>query len=120
MLVAMLRRFVVVVTALAFLGGATVQAMPLSNPAGVPASPQTTAAMDDCPYMAMHESDKPAPCKTTSDCIKQMGCIGSPNLPERIGVVAAPVEYGVIAYCPTAAAHQGRSIEPEPYPPIAT
>src|SRR5579871_1181174 len=103
MVIGLLRRLIVVLTAAAFLGGATVQAMPPSGHGAAPAA-DTSIAADDCASMAMHlthtrEMPQPMPCKgVTPDCIKATGCIGLPSLPTPVGQVAEPIEYGRITY----------------------
>ncbi len=123
MLIGLLRRVVIVLTGLAFLGGATVQALPPSDLA--PASTQPASdATADCAHMAMApahhpDSSQPMPCTgVTPDCLKAMGCIGFPNLPTAAGQVAEPVDYGRVAYWSAVALGDGRSIAPILLPPI--
>jgi hypothetical protein len=124
MLVRLLRRAVALLTALAFLGGATVQAMPPSHPLSAPGL-DTGAALADCGHMAMPPaqpagSTKPMPCDpVTPDCLKAMGCIGFPSLPTPAGHVPEPVEYGRVAYSSAPMLGDGLTIEPNLLPPIA-
>ncbi|MBI3514894.1 MAG: hypothetical protein HY060_12655 [Proteobacteria bacterium] len=120
----MLRRAAIVLTGLAFLGGATVQALPPNDL--LPASAQDPmTVMADCGHMDMQPaqhsgSTKPMPCTgVTPDCLKWMGCIGFPSLPMPLGLAGAPVEYGRVAYWLAAAFSDGVSVEPDLLPPIA-
>lgn len=123
MLIGLLRRVAILFSGLAFLAGATVQALPPSalQPA---AAAEVMADMSDCPHMgaqAMPGShpSKPMPCTgITPDCVKWMGCIGSPNLPTPAGAVSAPVEHVHVAYLMMSSAGDGVSIEPDLLPPI--
>lgn len=124
MLIGVLRRVAAVLTGLAFLGGAVVQALPPSDPAAM-AAPAAAVAMVDCDSMAMAPdrdpgAPQPMPCKgVTPDCLKSMNCIGLPNLPTLVVQVAGPVAYGHVAYWLAPAAGDGVSIEPDLLPPIA-
>jgi len=95
MLWAVFHRLVVALTLLAFVGGMTLQVLPpkAAFAAG------TMAVPGDCSHVAMPPADPgPAhkvPCKGMDpECIKQMGCLGTPSLPLRLGAwyrVVAPV-----------------------------
>ena len=120
-----LRGLLVAVTILAFLGGTTVQAMPLLTASGVPAGIAAKAGVP-CGHMAgMGQSGSAIPghdipCKgITSDCVKQMGCIGVPSLPIRADVIAMPVSYVTITYWSPQPTLGGLSLEPDLFPPIA-
>ena len=85
---AVLNRVMAVVTIFALIGGMSVQAMPSAEALGLTRPAQVTKADMDCPRMAAERAHsgapKPMPCKGNMlDCVKQMGCIGSPNLPSR-------------------------------------
>ena len=124
MLVRLLRRAVVLLVASAFLGGATIQALPPSDLLSPPARDVMAAmdAMADCPLMqAAHQSGpaKPMPCNgMTPDCMKWMGCIGFPSLPTPVAQASAPVEYGRVAYWSAVRLGDGVSIKPNLLPPI--
>jgi hypothetical protein len=118
-MVVVLRRLVLVLTGFAFLVGATVQAMPL------PASSATSSmqTVGDCAHMAMAEQATPSPAKApcnaiTVDCIKAMGCIGSPTIPARSDQLGRLVHYSLVAYWSSPCARTGLSIEPDLLPPI--
>ena len=108
-----------VLTAFAFLGGATLQAMSVEKA-------QTGQAMQanmPCDQMAgMMQNTNPggqAPCKgITPDCIKQMGCIGIPSLPSG-HTLSKPVTYAAIRYSQPQQRLQSVSPEPDLFPPRA-
>jgi hypothetical protein len=71
----------VLLTVLAFLGGTTLQAMPLTGLPEISVKPATMTADMPCDQMngmaAANSSSDHTPCKgITPDCIKRMGCIG--------------------------------------------
>ncbi|MGB6176148.1 MAG: hypothetical protein WBF43_07400 [Methylocella sp.] len=120
-----LRRLLIVLTGLAFLVGAAVQAMPRAAfmaPDCMDAA--QTAAGDCCAKMAMEDPATPAPmkqvpCKGISlDCANQPGCISSPALPAPAIALGSPTVYGRVAYLPLAASRAGLSIKPGLFPPI--
>ena len=82
---AVLHRLLVVLTLLAFVGGMTLQLMPPK--VAFAASPMPAAG--DCSHMTMPPDDggsgQKAPCQGSDlpECIKQMGCLGTPSLPLR-------------------------------------
>jgi hypothetical protein len=120
MIVAVLRRVVLVLTGFAFLIGATVQAMPLSPSSAT----SSVKALGDCAHMAMAEQATPSPAKAPSnavaiDCIKAMGCIGSPTLFTRSDQLSRLVQYSLVAYWSSPCARTGLCIEPDLLPPIA-
>src|SRR5216683_7637658 len=98
------RRLIALLSVLAFVSGMTTQAMPSAEAFGLTKANSATAkAEPECPRMAMDHSDrgvpKPLPCKgIMPDCVKQMGCLGSPSLPERSDAVYEPVSYRIVAY----------------------
>ena len=114
-----LHRLLMVLTAFAFLSGATLQAMPVDN---AQIGPATQANMP-CDQMAgMMQNAHPggqAPCKgVTPECIKQMGCIGIPSLPSG-HTLSTPVNYATIRYSQPQQRLQSVSLEPDLFPPIA-
>jgi hypothetical protein len=122
MLAMFLRRFVLVLTGLAFIGGATVQAMPPSDAMRIAVVQPAMSPDGDCGSMKMDAQPAPSkttPCKTVElDCVKSMGCIGSPTIPGRSDGLAAPVQYARVAYWSTLSSRAGLSIEPDLFPPI--
>ena len=124
MMSALLRRLVVALSVFAFVSGMTVQAVPSARTLGM--SSMAGDAKDDpeCPRMAMgHHSPSmpvPAPCKgIVLDCVKQMGCLGTPALPDRSAAVSVPIAYSIVAYWAHGSALLGQNVEPEVFPPIA-
>jgi hypothetical protein len=119
--VRILRGLLVAVTVLAFLGGTTVQAMPLLTASGMAA--KASVPCDHMAAMGQPGSAVPghkAPCKgITPDCVKQMGCIGIPSLPVRAGVLVTPASYITITYWPPQETLGGLSLKPNLFPPIA-
>ena len=53
------------------------------------------------------------------DCVKQMGCIGSPNLPSRSAELRTPVSYSRVTYSSPTEERAGLSIAPDLLPPRA-
>jgi hypothetical protein len=59
------------------------------------------------------------PCKGMDpECVKQMGCLGTPSLPPRLGSSFVPFAYGKVGYWAPAILLDGRSIKPDLFPPI--
>jgi hypothetical protein len=117
---ALLHRLIVAVTILAFVGGMTLQLMP---PKAVFAAATTTATERDCQHMAVPspqaDSSHTMPCKGMDpECIKQMGCLGTPSLPLQLTADFVPFVYDAVAYWMLAESSDGRSIKPELLPPI--
>jgi hypothetical protein len=121
---AVLRRFIVVLSVLAFVSGMSIQAVPSAEALGLSAVAASPTADPECPRMAMeHHSQgmpKPLPCKGIMlDCVKQMGCLGTPALPDRADAVSVPVAYSMVTYWSPGPALSGRNVEPDLFPPIA-
>ena len=119
-----LRRLVVALSVLAFISGMTVQAVPSARALGMRSMAGGAKDDPECPRMAMgHHSPimpVPAPCKGIMfDCVKQMGCLGTPALPDRSAAVSVPIAYSIVAYWAPGSALLGRNVEPEVFPPIA-
>jgi hypothetical protein len=115
---ATLRRVIAAFTLLAFAGGMSLQAMPPALAAGADAP-----MMSGCDHMATAPQDAGTshsmPSKgMTPECIKQMGCLGTPSLPVRLGAGFAPVTYSRVIYWLPAADGTGRTIKPDLFPPI--
>jgi hypothetical protein len=118
-----LRRFVVLLSVLAFVSGMTTQAIPSAAALGLTNANAVVEAAPECPRMKMEHPDrgvpKPLPCKgIMPDCVKQMGCLGSPALPERPDAVYVPVSYNVVTYWLPCPVLSGRDVEPDLLPPI--
>jgi hypothetical protein len=121
-----LRRLLIVLSALAFLAGAAVQAMPSARlMAAACGDAALTATSDCCAKMAMQDHAMPSPmkqvpCKGISlDCAKQLGCISSQALPAPSTALGSPTAYGYVAYWPPLAWRAGLSLKPDLFPPIA-
>ena len=124
MIWALLRRLVVVLSVLAFVSGMTVQAMPSAEALGLNAADASAKVDPTCLRMAMDRHGEgmpvPLPCKgVILDCVKQMGCIGTPALPDRSDAVSVPVLHGIVAYWLPCPVLSGRDVEPDLSPPIA-
>ncbi len=58
------------------------------------------------------------PCKgIMPDCVKQMGCIGSPGVASRSAETQRRVSYTKAIYWSRVEEHTGLSIEPDLFPP---
>ena len=111
-----LHRLIVVLSLLAFVGGMTLQLMPPK--AAFAAAP----VLGDCQHMTVPADAGPShtmPCKGLDpECVKQMGCLGTANLPLRPLSPATLFSYSRVAYWLPAATFAGRSIKPDLLPPI--
>jgi hypothetical protein len=117
------RRFIVLLSVLAFVSGMTTQAIPSAEALGLTKASAVAKAEPECPRMAMQHPDRgapnPLPCKgIMPDCVKQMGCLGSPALPGRPDAAYDPVSYTVVAYWLPCPVLSGRNVEPDLLPPI--
>src|SRR5260370_27624742 len=118
-----LRRFIGLLSVVGFVSGMTTQAIPSGEALGLTKANGVAKAEPECPRMAMEHPDrgvpKPLPCKgIMPDCVKQMGCLGSPSLPERSDALYAPVSYRMVAYSLPLPMLSGQDIEPDLFPPI--
>lgn len=117
-MLAILRRIIVLVTIVAFASGMTLQGTP--PVADLELSSNSNAEMG-CPHLATHhpEKQKPMPTRNTdADCVKQLGCLGTPYLPVRPGEPAVPFSYSKITYSLPPTPLVGGSVKPELLPPI--
>ena|SRR6266436_2246387 len=119
-----LHRMIVVLSVLAFVSGMTIQAIPSAAALGLTTAQVSAKADPECPRMAMEHHGEgipvPLPCKGIMlDCVKQMGCLGTPALPNRSTAISVPVAYSVVAYWLPSPMLSGRDVEPDLYPPIA-
>jgi hypothetical protein len=127
MRILVLRRLLTVLTGLAFLVGAAVQALPrVESMAPACLGAAKTATGDCCPNMAMEDHATPAPMKQVSckgfslECANQPGCISSPALPAPSIAIGSPTAYGRVAYWAPCASRAGLSIKPGLFPPITS
>ncbi|WP_156473849.1 MULTISPECIES: hypothetical protein [Acetobacteraceae] len=111
-----LRRLVFVIVGLAFMGAATVQAMPPQN---AEQATSLDAAMPCCDgSVSMHPAGTTAPFKgMTPECLKTMQCLGVPDRPTQAAAIGSPVRYSMIAYSLAERVPVGRSPEPLSFPP---
>jgi hypothetical protein len=111
-----LRCLVLLIAGLAFLSGATVQALP---PSSLALSSMMGAPMPGCADAAMMpDTDGSVPRHgITPDCIKLMQCLGIPALPEQARLVEARIRYATILYWTPDRVLGGLSPEPLPFPP---
>lgn len=120
MLRVVLHRLILTVTLIAFTGGMTLQLMP---PKSAFAASEPAPVTSDCADMAMmpaeHDAGHDMPCKgIDSECVKQLRCLGTPSLPLRTGDHFVHFAYGKVAYWTPASFLDGRSIQPDLFPPI--
>jgi hypothetical protein len=121
---AALNRLIVALTIFAFIGGMSIQAIPSAEALGLSAAEGSAKADPECPRMAMEHHSQgmpiPLPCKGIMlDCVKQMGCLGTPALPDRAGAVSMPAAYSIVVYWSPGPVLSGREVEPDLFPPIA-
>jgi hypothetical protein len=121
---AVFNRLVTTLTAFAFLAAMSIQAIPSAEALGVAVS-AGSMANEDCPRMAVEHPERGAPqsmpCKgIMPDCVKQMGCIGAPNLPSRSAEMQRRVLYTAVIYWLPAEERTSLSVEPDLFPPIAS
>jgi hypothetical protein len=117
------RRLIVLLSVLAFVSGMTVQAVPSAQALGLSITERGAKPDPECPRMAIDHLGEsmpvPLPCKGIMlDCVKQMGCLGIPALPDRSAAVSVPVAYSIVAYWAPCPALSGQDVEPDLFPPI--
>jgi hypothetical protein len=120
MLWILLHRLAIALTILAFVGGMTLQLMPLK---AAFAARGTAPAPSDCSHMGMSPQDAgddhAVPCKGMDpECVKQMGCLGTPSMPLRLGAEFVRLAYGKVVYWTPATFRAGVSVKPDLLPPI--
>ena len=118
------RRLMVALSLLAFVSGMTVQVLPSAQALGLNMAERGANGDPECPRMAMDQPGNsmpvPLPCKGIMlDCVKQMGCLGTPALPDRSAPVSVPIAYSIVAYWAPCPALSGQNVEPDLFPPIA-
>jgi len=119
------KRLITILTAFAFILAMSVQAVPSAEALGLTAAAKAADADEHCPRMAADHPERGMPrlmpCKgIMPDCVKQMGCIGSPNVPSRSAEMQMRVSYTRVIYWSLAEERTGLSIEPDLFPPIAS
>lgn len=117
-------RLMAILTAFAFILAMSVQAAPSAQAVDLRVPVKSTKADAPCPRMApehLHDgAPQQMPCKGVMlDCVKQMGCIGSPNLPSRSAELRTPVSYSRVTYSSPTEERAGLSIAPDLLPPRA-
>jgi len=118
-------RLISVLTIIAFITAMSIQAIPSAEALGIAAPATSNMPDEDCPRMAVtypeRGAPKPMPCKgIMPDCVKQMGCIGSPNLAPRPAELQGPVSYSDVVYAAPDETGPDRSVKPDLFPPIAS
>lgn len=118
-------RFVCLLAIFAFVTAMSVQAIPSAEALGLSGPDEITQMDEHCPRMAVEHPDRgipmPKPCKgIMPDCVKQMGCIGSPSLAARSAELQAPVFYDAVVYASLHQSRPGRSVKPDLFPPIGS
>lgn len=122
---AVFSRLTNILTIFAFVAAMSVQAVPSAEALGLSGPDETTQMDEHCPRMAAehpgHGVPVPMPCKgIMPDCVKQMGCIGSPNLAPRSAELEGPVSYSDVVYASQDETGPDRSVKPDLFPPIAS
>jgi len=116
-----IRKFVIALTSLAFLGGATVQAAPPSMASTVTPKQMTSIPTHDCADMAADNTAAPmqVPCQgMTPECLKSMSCLGLLSLPVQPALISSPIHYERIAFWSEDEVPMGLAVEPLLFPPI--
>jgi hypothetical protein len=119
------QRLITVLTAVAFMLAMSVQAIPSAEALGLTSVAKAADMDEHCPRMAAEHPDRGMPqlmpCKgIMPDCVKQIGCIGSPNVPSRSAEMQRRVSYTTVIYWSPAEERTGLSVEPDLVPPIAS
>ena len=118
-------RLAIFLAIFAFVAAMSVQAIPSAQALGLSGPDETSQADENCPRMATEHPDRgvpgPMPCKgIMPDCVKQMGCVGSPNLAPRSAELQGPVSYSDVVYASPDETGFNRAIKPDLFPPIAS
>lgn len=119
---ALFNRLMAIATTVTFILAMSVQAAPSAEALGLSTSVGTSSADEHCPRMAADHPGtgmpKQMPCKgIMPDCVKQMGCIGSPNLPSRIAELQTSASYSSVIYWPLTERRAGIATRPDLLPP---
>jgi hypothetical protein len=119
------KHWITILTALAFILAMSVQAVPSAEALGLTTAAKAADADEHCPRMAAEHLNRGMPqliaCKgIMPDCVKQMGCVGSPNVASRSAQMQRRVFYTRVIYWSLAEKRAGLSVEPDLFPPIAS
>lgn len=122
---AVFNRLMAILTTVAFILAMSVQAAPSAGALGLTAPAQAAKADGQCARMTAEHPNrstpKQMPCKGIMlDCVKQMGCIGSPNLPSRSDALRTPVFRSTVVYWLPTEERAGLAIAPDLLPPRAS
>src|SRR6266851_8860938 len=116
------KRLITILTAFAFILAMSVQVVPSAEALGLTPVAKAADVDEHCPRMAAEHPDQGMPplmpCKgIMPDCVKQMGCIGSPNVPSRSAEMRRRVSYTTVIYWSLTEYRTGLSVEPDLFPP---
>ncbi len=118
------KRLITILTAIAFILAMSVQAVPSAEALGLTSVANAADVDEHCPRMAVEHPDRgmpQLPCKgIMPDCVKQMGCVGSPNVPSRSAEMQRQVSYTTVTYWSLTEHRTGLSVEPDLFPPRAS
>src|SRR5216683_3807361 len=111
-------RLITILTAFAFILAMSVQVVPSAEALGLTPVAKAADVDEHCPRMAAEHPDQGMPplmpCKgIMPDCVKQMGCIGSPGVPSRAAEMQRRVLYTNVTYWSLAEQRTGLSVEPD-------
>jgi hypothetical protein len=110
----MLRRLSILLLVLAFVAGTTGSLTSANVALAVPMPCHDGMASDTAPM-----SNSRTPCKDMMPgCADAMGCVVLAALPAALTAASVPVVWAVIDYPVLASMLDGRSVEPELFPPI--
>jgi hypothetical protein len=114
-----LRRFVLSLLLLTFVGGPWLSAAADAAPKPCAMAMSADTASNDAGMMTMPGAGKSMPCQdSTPACMKRICCLMGATLlipqPSALSVLAT----STVRYLPTALPGGGRSVEPELFPPI--
>lgn len=117
-----LHRFVIVLTSLAFMAGATLQIVPPVMASAVAQATQALVPIHDCSDMVGGKAAAPIPIEMpcpgmTSECMKAMGCVGLFALPLHITQIESPIIYDFVIVPILYEIPLGRGVEPPLFPP---
>lgn len=113
---AIVKRLSIAVLALAFVVTLTTQTLVFAQAMPIPpiAMPSSAAGMSAHP-----DGPPAAPCKqATPICAEHVGCVTAVAIPASPAGTGVPIQWRKVSYNPAVSHLTGRSIEPEPYPPI--
>jgi hypothetical protein len=112
-----LRHIVLLLVAVAIIGGTTTELARSAQYAPVAAAAGMPCDMT-MPAPASGDEQPMQPCKgMTPDCIKMMGCVTATALPPHSLTHQSTVRYSAIVYWTPVSALSSSDLEPEPLPP---